>query len=164
MGEAVRKFKETNQIKRSWFNRVRSHRYFPAASLGAFFLITAGVHVWKTVYVVQAVKEVATLRRENASLLDNLKKVNSDIASLTMASRIERYATDTLGMRQVDANDLFTLVRSGEEIRREDDLSEMLAAIKRVADYVPTLSENGAEASELPTVKFDSSDRSEGAE
>ncbi len=155
MRETVRKFKETVEIKSSVFNRLRSHRYFPATLLFSCLLVAACVHIWQRVRVVELVKEVSTLQKENAELLDAKKKIYSEVAALSTASRIERYAADTLGLRRVSAERLFTLVPDRTIYERPDDLELMLHAINRVARAVPTITESNASARGVDDLKFD---------
>ena len=62
MKEAVRRFKETIEIKSTIFNRVRSHRYFSISMLVAACLFAACFHVWQRVKVIELVKEVSQLQ------------------------------------------------------------------------------------------------------
>ena len=156
MRETVRKFKETVEIRSSIFNRIRSHRYFPTTLLFCVFLTAACIHVWQRVKVVELVKDVAQLRAENVELLDIKKKMRSEIATLSTAARIERYATDTLGLQRVKAERLFTLVFEKADYEQADDLKLLLYAINRVADAVPTISENSALARGVENLNLDS--------
>ena len=97
MRETVRKFKETMEIKTSVFNRLKSHKYFPMTVLFVVFLSTACFHIWQRVRVMNLVKENSHLTAENRSLVDDKKKLYSDIASLTTSSRIEKPNTSPLG-------------------------------------------------------------------
>ncbi len=156
MRETVRKFKETVEIRSSIINRIRSHRYFPAALLFCVFLFAACVHVWQRVRVVELVKEVAELKEEHAELLDAKKKIRSEIAILSTAARIEKFAVDSLGLRRIEAERLFTLVREKDDYQQPDDLELLLYAINRVAGAVPTVSENSALARGVDNLKLDS--------
>lgn len=157
MKRAIRKFKETVEIRSSVVNRLRSHRYFPIALLVCAFLAVACFHVWQRVKVLQLVQEVPRLRAENASLIDDAKKIHAEIASLTMASRIEQYASDTLGLQPIPADRLFTLVMNKAETGQADNLAVVLAAIKRVGRYIPVVSESRVRAGQLRTLDIDSS-------
>lgn len=156
MRETVRKFKETVEIRSSVLNRLRSHRFFPPALLFLVFLSAACVHVWQRVKVVELVKDVSELQRENAELLDAKKKIHSEIAALSRSSRIESYATDTLGLKPVSADRLFTLVPNKVSYEQPDDLELLLYAINRVTESVPTISENRAMAGGVDNLKLDS--------
>lgn len=155
MKETVRKFKETVEIRSSIFNRVRSHRYFPAALLCFLFMSAACVHIWQRVKVVELVKEVSQLTAENSELLDAKKKLHSEVAALSTTSRIEQYAIDTLGLLPIDAERLYTLIPRKESYRKPDDLELLLYAISRVTENVPTISENSAMAKDVDRIKLD---------
>lgn len=158
MRETVRKFKETIEIKSSMFNRLRSHRYFPAFLLFSVLLTAACFHIWQRVRVVELVKEVSQLQKENAELLDIKKKLHSELAVLSTASRIEQFASDTLGLERVSADRLYTLVPGEVDYEQPDDLELMLFAINRVADAVPTITESSALAKGAESLKIDSVD------
>lgn len=157
MKEAVRKFKETVEIKSSGFNRIKEHRYFPLGALLCVVLFAASFHVWQRVRVMTLVKEVGQLRSVNASLLDDKKKLYSDIASLTTSSRIEKYASDTLGLKPAQADRLFTLLKRNKISESKDELQVMMAALKRVTDYIPVVEQTRAAAKGVENIKIDSS-------
>ena len=113
MKRTIRNFKETIEMQSSLLNRFRSSRYIPIALLVAAFLTAAVVHIWQRVRVLDMVHEVSLLQQENEELADEVRKVYSDIARLTMASRIEKYAADKLGLQPVDPQAMFTLVPDG---------------------------------------------------
>jgi cell division protein FtsL len=155
MKETIRQFKETVEIRSSVFNRLRSHRYFPMALLFGVLLSAACVHVWQRVRVVELVKEVSQLKKENTRLLDIKNKVHSEIAALSTASRIERCAADTLGLVRVKADRLFTLVPRNQSYEQPDELELMLYAINRVAQAVPAITESSASARGVNELKLD---------
>ncbi len=156
MKRAVRKFKETIEIRSSLVNRLRSHRYFPAGVLVCAILAASCIHVWQRVKVMALVKEVSYLRNENADLVDKVKKVSSEISPLEMASRIERYAMDTLGLQPVSADRLFTLAQRKAELPPPDDLAALTAAIKRIARHMPVVSPSTVNAGEVRPLRIDS--------
>ena len=155
MKKTVRKFKETVEIQSSLFQRLRSHRYFTVVVLAAACLLVSCFYVWQRVRVLELVKEVSALDKEHTELLDDLRKVKSDIASLTLASRIESYATDTLGMKPIEAERLFTLAPRESKPSEPDDLAAMMSAIRHVADYMPVISEAEVRADELRIINPD---------
>lgn len=159
MRRPVRQFKEMMDIRKSLLNRVRSSRYTAYLLLALAFLAAACVHVWQRVHVLDLVTDVSQLTKVHSTLDDELKKVNSEIASLSMASRIEEYAKDTLGMIPVSPDKLFTLVSDDRGGYQKDDLQAMFDAVKRVTDYMPSVSENSALAAEPSMIKIDSIDR-----
>ena len=156
MREAVRKFKETVEIKSTTFNKIKSHRYFPVAVLLTLLLTGACIHIWQRVKVVSLVKEIAQLKHENESLLDDKKKLYSEIAALTTASRIGQFATDTLGMKPIPAERLLTLIPNDQKMNRPDDLALLMNAIKRVVDYMPVIEETRASATGVENLNLDS--------
>ena len=158
MQQTVRQFKEMLDIKSSVYNRLRKNRFTPYVLLGVVFLIAACVHIWQRVHVLELVKDVSSLSKEQSTLDDELKKINSDIAVLSMESRIEKYAMDSLGMIPVPADKLYTLVPDEKFSYQKDGFHSMLDAIKRVTDYVPRPSENSALAGEPAMIRIDSAD------
>lgn len=157
MREAVRKFKETVEINSSTFNKIRSHRYFPITVLFCLSLMVACFHVWQRVKVVTLAKEIGGLKQENAALLDDKKKLYSELASLSTASRIEQFAVDSLGLKPVEADRLLTLERKEIIPSQPDELSQMMTAIKRIADFLPVIEETRAKAGVVEDIKIDSS-------
>jgi cell division protein FtsL len=156
MAKSVRKYKETLEFRSLIFRRLRTHRYFPVAVLIGVLLVVGCIHIWQRVHVITLVQEVSRLKAENISLNDDYKKIQSDIAALCMASRIEAYSSDSLGLEAVTANRLFTLVTETRKTEPTDDLTDMIYSIRRVAQYVPVFSGNSARARELKSIKFDS--------
>ena len=156
MAKSVRKYKETLEFRSLIFRRLRTHRYFPIAVLIGVLLVVGCIHIWQRVHVITLVQEVSRLKAENVSLTDDYKKVQSDIAALCMASRIEAFSSDSLGLQAITANRLFTLVTESQKTSPPDDLTAMISSIKRVAKYVPVFSESSARAGELKAIKFDS--------
>jgi cell division protein FtsL len=155
MKKTVRKFKETVEIQSSFLQRLRSHRYFTVIVLAAAFLLVSCFYVWQRVRVLELVKDVSYLDKDHAELLDDLRKVRSDIGSLTLAARIEVFATDTLGMKPIDADRLFTLAPKKSNPDEPDDLAAMISAIRHVADYMPVISEAEVRADQLRIINVD---------
>ncbi len=159
---SVRKFKETNEIRSLLFKRIQSHRYTPIALIATAILLAACVHVWQRVVVIRLVREVSIMQREHAELVDDAQKVQSKIAALSMSARVESYAVDSLGLRPVAPDQLYTLVPEASGEIRGDELATVMSSIRRVAEYLPVLSETRAEARELQPLKFES--RSDGGD
>jgi len=155
MATPVRKFKETVDLQALAFHRLKNHKYFPAATLIIAFLAVSGFHIWQRVYVMSLVREVAELRADNRNLIDLTRKTHNEIAALSMNSRIERYAQDTLGLTLVSANQLLTLQRPDELVKKPDRLEMILTSLENVGKYLPTLSTNPVNATELPPLKLD---------
>lgn len=152
---SVRNFKETLEMRSQLLKRVQGHRYFPVALIVSILLAAACIHVWQRVMVIGLVKEVGQLQKENRKLVDDTQKTESEIASLSMSSRIERYAVDSLGLQPVPVDHLYTLVPEASRGVPSDELSTMLSSIKRVARYLPVITEAQAGAAELRPIKFD---------
>jgi cell division protein FtsL len=135
--------------------RIRSYRNFNLYLIAGAILIVSCFHIWQRVKVLDQVQEVALLKKSNKQLLDDLKKVNSDLANLSMASRIKTFAKDSLRMIPIDPSNLYTLVPSGVESESPDEFASMFSAIKRVTDYLPVIEGNNANANELKIVNLD---------
>jgi cell division protein FtsL len=152
---SVRNFKETLEMRSQLLKRLQRHRYFPVVLIVSILLAAACIHVWQRVMVIGLVKEVGQLQKENRKLVDDTQKTQSEIASLSMSSRIERYAEDSLRLQPVPVDHLYTLVPEASRTVPSDELSTMLSSIKRVARYLPVITEAQAGASELRPIKFE---------
>lgn len=155
MKQTIRNFKETVEMRSTIFARLKAHRYFPILLLLVAFLAASFIHVWQRFRVLELVHEVALLKQENKELVDAHKKLHSDITALTMASRIETYARDTLGMEPVAPERLYTLVPEKPAPLEPDQLGELVGAIERIADYLPVISGNDAMANSGTELKLD---------
>lgn len=156
MAAPVRKFKETVDIQSHAFHRLRNRKYFPAAMLIGAFLTVACFHVWQRVHVMSLVREVAESRAENRQLIDLTRKTHNEIASLSMNSRIEQFAQDSLGLSLVSASRLLTLQRPETTPKKQDRLDMILTSLENVGKYLPTLSGNPVNAAEPGQLRFDS--------
>ena len=155
MKKKIRTFEETLEIRSSRLNRLRSHRYFWVGLLASAFLLVSCFHIWQRVKVMQLLKDVSRLQTENAYLVNEAKKLNAEIAALMMASRIEQYAADSLGLRLATADRLYTLVERKSGVRRMDDLDLVTTALSRLARYLPVVTENEARAGQTLTPQLD---------
>jgi cell division protein FtsL len=164
MVRSVRTFKETLDMRRFSLRRLRSHKYATAVALGVLVLAIACVHIWQRVTVIQLAKDVARLQVERRELVDNARKVNSEVASLSMSARIETYAIDSLGLLPVPGDRLYTIVseRNGTPEARSDQLTTLVDALKRVGDHLPVLSGTEASAETTDSINFDSLTRGTG--
>lgn len=108
------------------------------------------------------VKEISSLKSENASLVDEKKKLYSDVASLSTASRIEKYAADTLGLKPVSAEKMLTLIKKNESPLAPDELELLFSAVKRVSEFLPVIEETKASARGVEDIIIDSTDNSWG--
>jgi len=120
-------------------------------------LLTACIHVWQRVVVIGLVKDVSALQKESHRYVDEVHKVHSEIASLSMAARIESYAADSLGLQRATPDRIYTLVPKVSDGATADQFATMLSSIRRVADYLPVLNQAQAETQELQPIKFESS-------
>lgn len=162
MKTTIRKLKETADIRSSVINRIRSHRYFPVLLLLSVILVAACFHIWQRVKVLELVRQVAQLQRERIDIVNEKKKLFSEISSLSMASRIERYAMDTLGLKPVSSDHLLTLVREKGKSNPPDKFNLMFSAIKRMADFMPQVSENQANARGIDKISINTEDGVQG--
>ncbi len=156
MARSVRKFKETVEMRGMLLTRIRSHKYFALGLLVLALLLVAFGHIWQRVHVMHLVKEVGELTSMNHELVDLTRKAETDIAALSMASRIQTYAADSLGLRPIPADHLVTLPHESKRAVPADEFATMVSSIKRVAEYLPVLTETQAAASELRPITFDS--------
>lgn len=156
MAVPVRKFKETVDFQSLAFHRLRNRKYFPAAMLILAFLVVACFHIWQRVHVMSLVREVAQLREENRQLIDLTRKTYNEIASLSMNSRIQKFAQDSLGLSLVSAGRLLTLQRPEAVPKKLDRLDLILTSLERVGKHLPVLSGNPVNAAEPGQIRFDS--------
>lgn len=154
MARSVRQFIEVLELRSLLFRRIKSHRYFPAVIITTVILTCACIHIWQRVVVMSLVTEVSALQKANLALIDNTHKVQTDIAALAMASRIERYAMDTLGFQRVRPDRLYTLVPETSGELAADRLATMISSIRRVADFIPVVTEAQGAAQELQPITF----------
>lgn len=156
MKRTVRKFKETVEIRSSLLVRLRSHRYLPIALVSGAFLLAACVHIWQRVQVLDLVQEISLLRIENQALADDTRKVYAEVSALAMASRIETYAADTLGLRRVAPTAIYTLKREDDPPPMADEIDMVVSAMKRFTAYLPSVTQAEASAGELRNPLIDS--------
>jgi cell division protein FtsL len=154
MARSVRKFTETVELRSLLLKRLKSHRHFPAVVITAVILTCACIHIWQRVVVMSLVTEVTALEKENMALIDDTHKVQTDLAALTMASRIERYAMDTLGLQRIRPDRLYTLVPETPGELAADRFATMISSIRRVADFIPVVTEAQGAAQELQPITF----------
>jgi cell division protein FtsL len=158
MSLSVRKFNETAEMRSGLLSRIRSHRLFSTGIMGLLLVLVACIHIWQRVHVIHLVKETGDLQVENHKLVDETKKVLTEVAALSMASRIEACAADSLGLQRVTADRLYTITRDQEKPKKADELASVMTSMKRVVDYLPELTGDEVSATELRPIRFDSSD------
>lgn len=158
MSQSVRAFKETVEMRRFSLRRLKSHRYAAAIGIGAILLALACAHIWQRVTVIHLAMDVTRLQAEHKELVDQSRKMNSEISSLSMAARIEPFAIDSLGLLVVPADRLFTVrtEKKPNQPQQLDQYAELKVVLKRVSDHMPVLSQTTAEAETTDSIKFDS--------
>ncbi len=158
----LRSYNETVEMRSMPLKRLRSHRYFPIAVIAVLLTAAACVHVWQRVVVLSLVKEVSLLEKENRGLVDDGHKVQSEITGLSMTTRIEKYAVDSLGLQRIQPSDSYVLEPWEKEVKSPDELAAMITSIRRVAEYLPERTEARATAQELQPIRFDTIEYEEG--
>lgn len=84
-------------------------------------LFTASIPLLLVLYAVQAKKytdlskEITELENKQEQLIDENKRLISDISVLTSAERIERIAKDELGMHKAESEDIIRVEMTGEK-------------------------------------------------
>ena len=87
----------------------------------ALCLFAASIPALLALYAVQAkkytdlTKEVAELEVKQEKLIEENKKLVSDISQLSSAERIERIAVEELGMHKTEAEDIVRVEMTGEK-------------------------------------------------
>lgn len=156
MKSKVRVFKETIDLRSSFFRRLKSHKYYPYLILVTVFLTAACVHTWQRFRVLDLVHEVAVQRAANRSLIDENRNVRAAISSLSLAERIQRYAIDSLGLEHVSIDRVFTLRPEESSVDRLSDFEKMTSALDRIVGNMPYVTGSQATASELNLINYDS--------
>lgn len=115
-------------------------------------ILFACAHVWQQVYVLELSTEVRGLQKENDTLDDLLKKRRAEIIELTRLSVFEQLASEKANLHRTASENLFTLVRD-ESYRETEGIDNLIAALKKVADNMPVVTETRAESKDF--FKFD---------
>lgn len=157
MMSGIRIFKETLEIRSSLVNRIRSHRHFMLGLLVMAVLTACCIHIWQRVKVKELVYDVAVLEAERKDLIDRSRKTHSDIAELSLAGRIQKYASDTLGLKLVESDRMYTLLREDRQtLTPDNEMTTLVTALQRVTAFLPVVVESKASAAEVDVVRFDS--------
>ena len=88
--------------------------------IGEFFkkvlvcILALSIPVMLYLYAMQA-KRYTDLERKQAELIEQNKKLVSDISVLSSADRIEKIAVDDLGMHKAQAEDIVRVEMTGEK-------------------------------------------------
>lgn len=155
MRERVRRFAETVQMQSGLVRRIRSHRWFPAGLLATIVVLVASFHVWQRVQVLSLLSDVDQLKHEHRLLMDSATKIRADVAGLSMGERIEAYARDSLGLKRLSAENIYTLVDDERPKPPTDGFTSLVKAIERVGQWMPGIRENEVNADELKRIRFD---------
>lgn len=84
-------------------------------------LLTISIPVMLILYGLQAkkykdlTKEVVELERKQEKLIEENKRIVSEISVLTNAERIEKIAVEELGMHKAEAEDIVRVEMTGEK-------------------------------------------------
>lgn len=152
---SIRQLRESIEMGTPRFAKIRQHPYLPWLLLGLFVIALACLHVWQRFTVIETGREVQKLTAERTRLQDESRKLSSQIAQLSMASRISRYVADSLGMRPIPPGQLFTVIEQRPPALQLDDFSTMVASLERLADYFPVQATAQAITHEAESIRFD---------
>ena len=84
-------------------------------------LLTISIPAMLILYGLQAkkykdlTKEVVELERKQEKLIEENKRIVSEISVLTNAERIEKFAVEELGMHKAEAEDIVRVEMTGEK-------------------------------------------------
>ncbi len=106
------------------------------------------INIWQRVYVLNLVQEVSTLEKDHTRLNDLLKKAHADVGDLSSLSRIEKLATEKLGLARVNSENMFTL-RIDKKYLQPEGIDEVVQSLKKFADNLPVLTEGHAETGDI---------------
>lgn len=73
------------------------------------------LYAWQAKKNTDLLKEISQLERSQEKLIDENKKLVSDISVLTSAERIERLAEDELKMHKAESEDIVRVELTGEK-------------------------------------------------
>jgi len=145
---SVERYRATDSIRKSLKKKLVSSRsVIPVLVVGSLILL-ACLHVWQRVYVMQLVKEVSVLDKENRELHDIVKKANLEILELSSLSRIEKIAGDEFNMTGTSSENIYTLTFK-ESQPGPEGLHDVISSLQKVAEHLPTLSESNAETIDI---------------
>jgi len=84
-------------------------------------ILTASISILLFLYAMQAKKytdlsnEIEELENKQEKLIEENKRLISDISILTSAERIEKIATEELGMHKAESEDIIRVEMTGEK-------------------------------------------------
>ena len=111
-------------------------------TLGALF------YIWLRVRTLELVDRVSRLEIQNREYRDLLMKTDAQISDLARVGRITALATDSLGLAPAPLENLYA-VTLPERAVGDDAFTEMLTALRKPFDVLPTVESNDAVAQEL---------------
>lgn len=91
---------------------------FLRAFLICIFAVTIpllwGIYAFQAKKYTDLSKEISDLERKQEQLIEENKRLVSDISILTSAERIEKIATEELGMHKAQSEDIIRVEMTGE--------------------------------------------------
>ncbi len=148
MNEAVDRYRQTNKLKNSILRQLVSSRFIVPSLVAATLVLLPCILVWQNVYVMNLVKEVSVLEKENKTLQDAIKKKRAEIIDLSRLSRIESVAAEELGMKPVKSENMYTLTVD-RSLDVNGGVDEVVESLKKFADHLPVVSETRAANEDL---------------
>ncbi|MCQ2592202.1 MAG: cell division protein FtsL [Treponema sp.] len=102
-------------------NRVRKVQIKKVLITILFLIIAALIPVMLFLYAFQAkrytdlTKEILSMEQKQEKLIEENKKLVSEISLLSSAERIEKIATEELGMHKAESDDIIRVEITGEK-------------------------------------------------
>jgi len=151
---SIQRYRSTGNIRKSFRRRIVSSRMIiPALFIGCIILL-ACMHIWQRVYVLNLVREVRLLEKENKRIKDIVKKSNIEVIELSSLERIEKVATEDLKLVKTQPENIITMAMESSPHPREG-INEVVSSLKKIAENLPVLTESKASAVEI----FESDER-----
>lgn len=148
MNEAVDRYRHTNKLKNSILRQLVSSRFIVPSLVAATLVLLPCILVWQNVYVMNLVKEVSVLEKENKTLQDAIKKRRAEIIDLSRLSRIESVAAEELHMKPIKSENMYTLTVD-RSLEINGGVDEVVESLKKFADHLPVVSETRAANEDL---------------
>ncbi len=145
---SVQRYRAIDNLRKSTRKRIVSSKSFIPVLCILSVIALACLHVWQRVYVIHLVENVTVVENENKKLKDILKKSRIEEIELQRLSRIEKIATEKLGLSRTGAENMFTLTSHGIE-RERDGLDGVVTSLKKIADNLPAMNEGRAQTLEI---------------
>lgn len=145
---SVQRYRATNKLRNSLKRQLVSSRYMVPALIVLTLVLLPCINIWQRVYVLNLVQEVSALENEHTRLNDLLKKAHADEVELSRLSRIEKLATEQLGLARVNSENMYTL-RIDNKYLQPEGIDEVVQSLKKFADNLPVLTESHAETGDI---------------